>query len=92
MQRRSLYSKDPKHAPPIVEILWDKGALMIEAKNGTLDIKAIGPIFQQVLVEITAAIKTGKANGIKKSDGGKEGTGSGASAPTQDIEPGGSSA
>jgi hypothetical protein len=90
MMRRSMYSKLPDHAPPIIEILWDKGALMIEAKAGTLDIKAIGPMFQQVLVEITQAIKAGQANGIKKSHGEKGGAGSGTAQADSGVEPGGS--
>lgn len=49
--------------------------ILIEAKAGTLDIKAIGPMFQQALVEITEAIKIGKANGTQKSHSGKEGAG-----------------
>jgi hypothetical protein len=85
-----MYSKLPDHAPPIIEILWDKGALMIEAKNGTLDIKAIGPMFQQVLVEITQAIKAGKENGIKKSHGKQDGVDQGTASADPGVEPGGS--
>jgi hypothetical protein len=62
MMRRSVYSTNPKWASPIIEILWDKSALAIEAKAGTLDIKAIGPMFQQALKEITEAIIKGKQN------------------------------
>lgn len=68
MMRRALYSKDEKHAPPLIDIQWDKGALMIEAKAGTLDIKAIGPLFNEVLKEITASIMKGKEN-AKTQDG-----------------------
>jgi hypothetical protein len=77
MMRRSLYSTDPKHSPPIIEVLWDRGALMIEAKAGTLDVKAIGPMFQKALREIQEAIIKGQSN-AKKQDGESSSAGEGA--------------
>lgn len=85
MIRRSIYSTDPKHAPPLIEILWDRTLLLMEAKAGTLDIKAIGPMFAKAMSEITEAIKTGKANGIKKSDGGQASAGAGTEAPNKGV-------
>lgn len=87
MFRRSLYSKDPKHSSPIVEILWDRGALMIEAKAGTLDIKSIGPMFQRALVEITEAIKQGQTN-AKKSHSQEVSPGEGTPEADSPVEPG----
>lgn len=88
MIRRSLYSKDPKHASPLIEILWDRTMLLMEAKAGTLDIKSIGPMFAKAMSEITEAIKTGKANGIKKSDSGKEVPGAGTAGSDTPLLPG----
>lgn len=87
MMRRSLYSKDPKHSSPLIDIMWDRTMLLIEAKAGTLDVKSIGPMFARAMSEITEAIKTGKANGIKKSDGGEKSPGAGTAAPDQGVEP-----
>ena len=87
MMRRCIYSKDPKHAPPLIEVYWDRTMLLMEAKAGTLDIKSIGPMFQKAMSEITEAIKTGKAN-AQKSNGGKEGAGEGTAEADSPVEPG----
>lgn len=66
MMVRRVRSKNPDWAAPLVEIMWDKGALMIDAKAGTVDIKTIGAMFSDALKEINEAILKGKENGITK--------------------------
>lgn len=87
MMRRSIYSKDEKRGSPLIDVMWDRTALLMEAKAGTLDIKAIGPMFARAMSEITEAIKTGQAN-AKKQDGEKDGAGAGTPQADSAVEPG----
>ncbi len=64
--RRSLYSADPKHAPPLIDIMWDRGALMIEAKKGTLDVARLQTVISQAVKEIQEAVLKGKQNATKQ--------------------------
>lgn len=89
MMRRSIYSSNPKHAPPLIEILWDRDMISADVKAGVFDIKAIGPLFNQALADIQAAILKGKANESKESDSQQAGAGAGAQAPGSEAQPGG---
>ncbi|MFI5397625.1 MAG: hypothetical protein ACHQ9S_18970 [Candidatus Binatia bacterium] len=83
MMRRHVYSKRPEWSTPLVEVQWDKSALMIEARDGTLDIKAIVSMYSQAIQEITDAIIAGKRNAKKQVRDGGAAT-AGTPAPNKD--------
>lgn len=66
MMRRSIYSQDPKHAPPLVEIHWDPKEITAAVKAGQFKIAEVGPMFNKALGEIKDAILKGKEDGTKK--------------------------
>ena len=73
--RRSLYSNDKEHVSPLVDIFWDRGALMIEAKAGTLDIGQLQRTITQAIKEIQEAVTKGKQNATQQdSDESPAGT------------------
>lgn len=58
--RRSIYSQDPKYAPPLIEILWSPKEITAAVKAKQLKIEDVGPMFNRALGEIKDAILKGK--------------------------------
>jgi hypothetical protein len=71
VRHRAVYSENTNWPDPIFQIEWDSSAISIEAKAGTLDIKALTAIVQEAMKEIQEAVLKGKRN-AKTKDGNSQ--------------------